>query len=64
MYLLDAYALVLTRTLLVSVLEIRSPVVIICGNFILDTGIVLALSCYLLPKTKLFRVCCGIPEEG
>ena len=64
MYLLDAYALVLTRTLLVSILEIRSPVVIICGNFILDTGIVLALSCYLLPKTKLFRVCCGIPEEG
>lgn len=64
MYLLDAYALVFTRTLLVSVLQLRNPVLIIAGNFILDTALVLALSRYVLTKAKVFRVFCGIPEKG
>lgn len=64
MYLLDAYALVATRTLLVSVLGLRIPVLIIAGNFILDTAIVLAVSRLVLTKAKVFRICCGIPEKG
>lgn len=63
MYLLDAYALVATRTLLVSVLGIQSPAVVILGNFIADTLIVLAVSKYILTKVKVFRILCGIPEK-
>lgn len=64
MYLLDAYALVASRTLLVSILGIRVPAVIIAGNFLLDTAAVLFVSRYILTKTKVFRLCCGIPENG
>lgn len=64
MYLFDAYALVATRTLLVSVLHVESPVLIIGGNFIMDTAIVLAVSRYIITKAKVFRICCGIPEKG
>lgn len=64
MYLLDAYALVATRTVLVSILGISSPAVIILGNFFLDTGIVLAVSCFILAKGKVFRFLCGISEKG
>lgn len=63
MYLLDAYALVVTRTLLVSVLGVRNPAVVILGNFIADTLIVLAVSKYILTKVKVFRILCGIPER-
>lgn len=63
MYLLDAYALVGTRTLLVSVLGIQNPAVVILGNFIADTLIVLAVSKYILTKVKVFRILCGIPEK-
>lgn len=63
MYLLDAYALVATRTLLVSVLGIQNPVLVIFGNFIADTLIVLAVSKYILTKVKVFRILCGIPEK-
>ena len=63
MYLLDAYALVATRTLLVSVLGIQTPVLVIFGNFIADTLIVLAVSKYILTKVKVFRILCGIPEK-
>lgn len=63
MYLLDAYALVATRTLLVSVFGIHNPVLVILGNFIADTLIVLAVSKYILTKVKVFRVLCGIPEK-
>lgn len=63
MYLLDAYALVVTRTLLVSVLGIQNPAVVILGNFIADTLIVLAVSKYILTKVKVFRILCGIPEK-
>lgn len=63
MYLLDAYALVVTRTLIVSVLGVRNPAVVILGNFIADTLIVLAVSKYILTKVKVFRILCGIPER-
>lgn len=63
MYLLDAYALVATRTLLVSVLGIQNPVLVIFGNFIADTLIVLVISQYILTKVKVFRILCGIPEK-
>lgn len=63
MYLLDAYALVATRTLLVSILGIRDPVVVILGNFLPDTLIVLTVSKYILTKVKVFRILCGIPEK-
>lgn len=63
MYLLDAYALVVTRTLIVSVLGIQNPAVVILGNFIADTLIVLAVSKYILTKVKVFRILCGIPEK-
>lgn len=63
MYLLDAYALVVTRTLIVSVLGIQNPAVVILGNFIVDTLIVLAVSKYILTKVKVFRILCGIPEK-
>ncbi len=64
MYLLDAYALVLTRTLFVSVLGLGVPVLIILGNFLADTWIVLLVSKYILTKAKVFRILCGIPEKG
>ncbi len=64
MYLLDAYALVLTRTLLVNVWGIRLPWLIVMGNFLADTLIVLLLSKYILTKAKVFRIACGIPEKG
>ncbi len=64
MYLLDAYALVLTRTLLVSVMGLQTPVLIILGNFLADTALVLLISKYILTKAKVFRIFCGIPEKG
>lgn len=64
MYLLDAYALVFTRTLLVTVLGLRAPVWVIPGNFIPDTAMVLAVSRYILAKVKLLRMLSGIPETG
>ena len=50
----------MTRTILVSVLGITNPVVIILGNFILDTAIVLVISKYIIDKVKLFRFLCGL----
>jgi len=64
MYLLDAYALVLTRTILASVLGIQNPVLLILGNFIPDTLIVLGITLLILTKVKVFRFVCGIPEKG
>lgn len=63
MYLLDAYALVLTRTVFVKICGINSPIVIILGNFVLDTVIVLFIAKYILAKVKGFRLLCGIPER-
>lgn len=64
MYLLDAYALVATRTVLITFMKITNPVLIIVGNFILDTGLVLLITCFILIKAKVFRIVCGIPEKG
>lgn len=64
MYLLDAYALVATRTILVSFLGVTNPVAVIAGNFVLDTAIVLFITCFILTKVKGFRILCGIPEKG
>ena len=63
MYLLDAYAHVFTRTVLVSMMGLDNPVIIIAGNFLLDTAIVLLVSRYVLTKAKVFRFLCGIPEK-
>lgn len=60
LYLLDGYALVVTRTILVSVLGVTNPWVLILGNFILDTAICLLLSRYVIDKVKIFRVLCGL----
>lgn len=64
MYLLDAYALVATRTVLVSILRITEPAAVIAGNFILDTGIVLFFTCFILTKARILRIISGIPEKG
>lgn len=64
MYLLDAYALVATRTILTLILGITSPAAVIMGNFVLDTGIVLSVTCFILTKVKVFRILCGIPQKG
>ena len=60
LYLLDGYALVVTRTILVSVLGVTNPWILILGNFILDTAICLALSKFVIDKVKLFRLLCGL----
>ena len=60
MYLLDGYALVVTRTMLVSILGITNPVILILGNFVLDTAIVLAISKYIIDKVRPFRFLCGL----
>lgn len=63
MYLLDAYALVFTRTVLVNICQLENPVLIILGNFLPDLVIVLFVSKYILTKVKVFRILCGIPEK-
>lgn len=63
MYLLDAYALVFTRTVLVNTWQVENPALIILGNFLPDLAIVLFVSKYMLTKVKVFRILCGIPEE-
>ena len=60
MYLLNGYALVLTRTLLVSVLGVGNPMMIILGNFILDTLIVLIVSRYILDRWRILRMLSGL----
>ena len=60
MYLLDGYALVVTRTLLVRVMGLQAPLLIIIGNFVADTAIVLAVTHWILKRFKLTRVLCGL----
>ncbi len=60
MYLLDGYALVVTRTLLVSVLGITNAWVIVIGNFLMDTAIVLLISHYILKRWAVFRILSGL----
>lgn len=60
MYLLDGYALVVTRTLLIHVIGVETPVLIILGNFVADTAIVLGVTCWILKRFKLTRALCGL----
>lgn len=62
MYLLDGYALVLTRTVLVNILKISSPSMIISLNFVLDVAIVLVIAKYFLSRFNIFRWASGIVE--
>lgn len=60
MYLLDGYALVVTRMLLIRVIGVETPLLIILGNFAADTAIVLAVTHWLLKRFKLTRALCGL----
>ncbi|MDE6420962.1 MAG: acyltransferase [Lachnospiraceae bacterium] len=60
MYLLDGYALVVTRILLIRVMRVEAPLLIILGNFVADTAIVLAVTYWILRRFKLTRVLCGL----
>ncbi|MCM1103308.1 MAG: acyltransferase [Clostridium sp.] len=60
MYLLDGYALVVTRTLLIRVMGVKMPLLLILGNFAADTAIVLIVTCFILKRLKLTRVLCGL----
>lgn len=64
MYLLDGYALVLTRTLLVSVCGITAGWLIVPANFILDTAIVLLISRYILDRWAFLRVLSGLNRRS
>lgn len=64
MYLLNGYVLVLTRTLLVSVLGISNPIVIILGNFVPDTILVLIISKYILDRWNWTRIPAGLRSRG
>ncbi|HKM03973.1 MAG TPA: acyltransferase [Lachnospiraceae bacterium] len=63
MFLLDGYALVLTRTIIVKVLQIQQPLIIIVCNFILDLLIVLIITKYFFTKWKILRVLSGLPDK-
>ncbi len=60
MYLLDGYALVVTRTLLIRVMRVEAPLWIILGNFVADTAIVLAVTCWFLKCFQVTRLLCGL----
>lgn len=60
MYLLDGYALVVTRTLLIRVMGVKMPLLLILGNFVADTAIVLAVTHWILKRFRLTRVLCGL----
>lgn len=60
MYLLGSYALVATRTLLVSILGIQMPLAIIVGNWILDIIITLTVSHFILKRFRVFRMISGL----
>ena len=60
MYLLGGYALVASRTLLVSVLGLENPAGIILGNFVLDLALTMAVTYFIIRPVKLFRILCGL----
>lgn len=63
LYLLDGYALVVTRTVMASILGITNPGVLIAGNFLLDTAITLAIAKYILDRVNIFRFFCGLETK-
>lgn len=60
MYLLGGYALVASRTALVTVLGLEIPVLIIAGNFAVDVLLTLCISKYILGRWKLLRLASGL----
>ena len=62
LYLLDGYALVLTRTLFVSVCKMQNPWVVTILNFVIDTGIAYVVAKCILSRWKLLRLASGITD--
>ena len=62
MYLLDGYALVATRVLLVSIAHVMNPWVLIPVNFVIDTLIIYLIAKFLLNRWKITRILTGIPD--
>ena len=62
MYLLDGYALVVTRMLLIRVMGVEMPALLVLGNFVGDTAIVLAVIHWGLKRFKVTRILCGMKE--
>lgn len=60
MYLLNGYALVFIRTILVSFVGVTNPVVIIIINFVFCAVSCWAVSKYILGSNKLFRFISGV----
>lgn len=63
MFLLNGYALVLTRTIIVTLLGIQQPIIIIVCNFTLDLMILLVIAKYLFARWKILRAISGIPDK-
>lgn len=60
MYLLGGYALVASRTLLVSILGVQQPAVVILFNVIIDIALTLWISRYILERFRLLRTVSGM----
>lgn len=60
MYLLDGYALVLTRTVLAGKLGLTDPMLLIGLNFVFDFAIVYLISRFILAKFRWTRFLCGM----
>ncbi len=60
MYLLNGYALVFIRTILVSIMGVSNPAVIIIVNFVFCVASCLFGARYILSSNSLFRFCCGV----
>lgn len=60
MYLLGGYALVFSRTVLVTAMGISSPVIIILGNFVLDAILTIGVTHFIIRPVKPFRILCGL----
>lgn len=60
MYLLGGYALVASRTLLVSVLGITAPAVLIAGNFMIDAALTQWISRHIFERFRLLRGISGL----
>ena len=61
MYLLGGYALVASRTLLVSILEVDNPYLIIGGNFVLDLILTISVTHFMIRPNRWICILCGLP---
>ena len=62
MYLLNGYALVVIRTILVKMWGVSNPVFIIIVNFVFCVTTCLFAAKYILASNRVFRVCSGVKE--